>query len=98
MITAVGIGTSAAIKVLSEGLVESLHIANAGRSGHDGKERLLIFSDSRQDAARTRRRFIFFASRYDGMRRRLVELLQRNPELPIQRTVELLGDLAVSKP
>jgi hypothetical protein len=50
-ITPVSLGTSAAIKVLSEGLVEALADANTDREDHDGKERLLIFSDSRQDAA-----------------------------------------------
>jgi hypothetical protein len=51
VITPVSLGTSAAVKVLAEGLVEALADANADREGHDGKERLLIFSDSRQDAA-----------------------------------------------
>ena len=57
----------------------------------DTKERLLIFSDSRQDAAH-QARFIVFASRYDRMRRRLVELLESEGALTIQRAVELLGD------
>jgi len=51
VITRVEMGTSAAVKVLAEGLVESLHDANQGREGYDGKDRLLIFADSRQDAA-----------------------------------------------
>ncbi len=72
VITPVGLGTSAAVKVLGEGLVESLAEGNRNRPGHDGKERLLVFSDSRQDAAH-QARFIIFASRYDRMRRRLVE-------------------------
>lgn len=93
VITSVGLGTSAAVKVLSEGLVESLAEANRDRPGHDKKERLLIFSDSRQDAAH-QARFIIFSSRYDRMRRRLVELLQQHRELGIQRVVELLGELA----
>ena len=42
VITPVGLGTSAAVKVLGEGLVESLTEANRNRPGHDGKERLLI--------------------------------------------------------
>ena len=46
------------------------------RAGHDGKERLLIFSDSRQDAAH-QARFIMFASRYDRMRRRIVKMLEQ---------------------
>jgi hypothetical protein len=94
VITPVSLGTSAAIKVLGEGLVEALAEANADREGHDGKERLLIFSDSRQDAAH-QARFIIFASRYDRMRRRLFDLLQRHPSLNIQRAVELLGEAGV---
>jgi ATP-dependent helicase YprA (DUF1998 family) len=94
IITRLALGTSAAIKVLGEGLVEALADANATRDGHDGKERLLIFSDSRQDAAH-QARFIIFASRYDRMRRRLFALLQRNPAISIQRAVELLGEMGV---
>jgi hypothetical protein len=94
VITSVGLGTSAAVKVLAEGLVESLSEANHNRPGHDGKERLLMFSDSRQDAAH-QARFIIFSSRYDRMRRRLVSLLDQHNELTIQKAVELLGDLAV---
>ena len=41
VITPVGLGTSAAVKVLGEGLVESLSEGNRNRPGHDGKERLL---------------------------------------------------------
>ena len=51
VITPVALGTSAAVKVLGEGLVEALADANADREVHDGKERLLVFSDRRQDAA-----------------------------------------------
>jgi hypothetical protein len=51
VVTPVALGTSAAVKVMAEGLVEALADANRGREGHDGKERLLVFSDSRQDAA-----------------------------------------------
>ena len=94
VITPVALGTSAAIKVLAEGLVEALADANADRDGHDGKERLLIFSDSRQDAAH-QARFIIFASRYDRMRRRLFQILQANPNLGLQRAVELLGEAGV---
>lgn len=94
IIRPVSLGTSAAVKVLSEGLVEALAEANASREGHDGKERLLIFSDSRQDAAH-QARFIIFASRYDRMRRRLYQLLQQEPELGLQRIVEKLGELGV---
>lgn len=94
VITPVALGTSAAIKVLGEGLVEALADANADREGHDGKERLLIFSDSRQDAAH-QARFIIFASRYDRMRRRLFQILQANPNIGLQRAVELLGEAGV---
>ena len=77
VITPVALGTSAAVKVLGEGLVEALHDANENRENHDGKERLLIFSDSRQDAAH-QARFIIFASRFDRMRRRLVGILNEH--------------------
>ncbi len=94
VITPVSLGTSAAVKVLGEGLVEALADANADREGHDGKERLLIFSDSRQDAAH-QARFIIFASRYDRMRRRLFQILQATPSIGLQRAVELLGEAGV---
>jgi Helicase conserved C-terminal domain/Domain of unknown function (DUF1998) len=90
VITPVALGTSAAVKVLAEGLVEALDEANHGRDDHDGKERLLVFSDSRQDAAH-QARFIIFASRYDRMRRNLMHLLTEQGALSIQRAVELLG-------
>jgi hypothetical protein len=95
VITPVGLGTSAAVKVLGEGMVETLSQANRNHPGHDGKERLLVFSDSRQDAAH-QARFIIFSSRYDRMRRRLVELLDQEKELTLQRAVELLGESAVN--
>lgn len=94
VITPVGLGTSAAVKVVAEGLVEALSEANKDRSGHDGKERLLVFSDSRQDAAH-QARFIIFASRYDRMRRRLMAKLQTDNVLTVQKAVEVLGNLAV---
>ncbi len=90
VITSVALGTSAALKVLAEGLVETLHKANKDRPNHDGKERLLIFSDSRQDAAH-QARFIIFASRFDRMRRRITQIIREHGELPLQRIVELLG-------
>jgi hypothetical protein len=94
--TPVSLGTSAALKAMSEGLLEALDEANHGRPDHDGKERLLIFSDSRQDAAH-QARFIIYASRYDRMRRTLVKLLDSGGEegLSFQRSVELLGDAGV---
>lgn len=76
VITPVALGTSAAVKVLSEGLVEALAQANSNQPNHDGKERLLVFSDSRQDAAH-QARFIVFTSRYDRMRRRVVQILKQ---------------------
>ena len=39
MITPVSLGTSAAVKVVGEGLVEALEVANRDRAGHDGKTR-----------------------------------------------------------
>jgi hypothetical protein len=71
VITPVALGTSAAVRVLCEGLVESLAKQNAQKDGHDGKERLLVFADSRQDAAH-QARFITYAARYDRMRWRLL--------------------------
>ena len=94
VLTPVALGTSAAVKVVGEGLIEALAVANQDREEHDGKERLLIFSDSRQDAAH-QARFIIFSSRYDRMRRRLARLLEQEGPLTIQRAVELLGDAAV---
>ena len=93
VITPVGLGTSAAVKVVGEGLVEVLAEANKDRPGHDGKERLLVFSDSRQEAAH-QARFIIFASRYDRMRRRIFGKLQTEKVLTLQRAVELLGEQA----
>ncbi|MDK9701109.1 MAG: DEAD/DEAH box helicase [bacterium] len=94
VITPVAIGTSAAVKVLSEGLVESLAEANVDKPGHDGKERLLVFSDSRQDAAH-QARFIIFASRYDRMRRRVYQLLNQHESLTLEQTVRFLSDLGL---
>jgi replicative superfamily II helicase/predicted nucleic acid-binding Zn-ribbon protein len=96
ILTAISLGTSAALKVISEGLLEALQDANKDRAGYDGKERLLIFSDSRQDAAH-QARFIIFASRYDRMRSRLAVLLKDYGDLSIQKAVELLGELGVKE-
>jgi len=95
VITPVSLGTSAAVKVVGEGLVEALEAANRDRPGHDGKERLLVFSDARQDAAH-QARFIIFASRYDRMRRRLMEILETERVLTLQKAVELLSEAAVA--
>jgi len=78
VLTPVSLGTSAAVRVLAEGLCEGLAVQNATRPDHDGKERLLIFSDSRQDAAH-QARFITYAGRYDRMRRRLIRVLEQAP-------------------
>ena len=94
VVTAVSLGTSAALKVISEGLVEALHEANEETEGHDGKERLLVFSDSRQDASH-QARFILFASRYDRMRRRLVRILEEAGPLSLEGAVERLAEVGV---
>lgn len=78
VLTPVSLGTSAAVRVIAEGLVEGLADQNRGRPDYDGKERLLIFSDSRQDAAH-QARFITYAGRYDRMRRRLYRVLEQMP-------------------
>lgn len=95
VITRVEMGTSAAVKVLAEGVVESLHEANQGRDGYDGKDRLLIFADSRQDAAH-QARFIQFTGRYDRMRQRVYSLLKQHGPLKVQQVVELLGEMAIA--
>lgn len=79
VLTPVSLGTSAAVRVLAEGLCEGLAAQNKDRPGHDGKERLLIFSDSRQDAAH-QARFISYAGRYDRMRRLLIRALEEHPD------------------
>lgn len=94
VLTPVSLGTSAALKVLAEGTVDALDDAHAGEPGYDGKNRLLIFSDSRQDAAH-QARFIVFASRYDRMRRNLMRILDAQGPLSLQRAVELLGDAGI---
>ena len=75
--------------------MEALAEANRDRPGHDGKERPLVFSDSRQDAAH-QARFLIFASRYDRMRSRLVKILQTERVLTLQKAVELLSEAAVA--
>ncbi|GAB4215213.1 MAG: DEAD/DEAH box helicase [Roseiflexaceae bacterium] len=94
VLTPVGLGTSAAVKVLAEGMVEALSAAHRGDPAHDRKERLLVFSDSRQDAAH-QARFITFAGRYDRMRRRVVELLRLRGPLGVQQLVQELGQRAI---
>jgi replicative superfamily II helicase/very-short-patch-repair endonuclease len=87
VITRVSLGTSAAVKVLAEGLLESLP-----RHADDPKKRLLVFCDSRQDAAH-QARFIAYARRYDRMRNRVIRLLTDRGPLSIQKLVEGLGQL-----
>lgn len=98
VITAVALGTSAAVRVVCEGLVEGLHEQNEGRADHDGKERVLVFSDSRQDAAH-QARFITYAGRYDRMRRRLVRALEQaaGHSLTIDGAVKALLEQGVAK-
>lgn len=96
VITPVSLGTSAALKVLAEGTVEALEEAREGEEDGDGKNRLLIFSDSRQDAAH-QARFIIFASRYDRMRRNVMLILGEQGTISLQRMVELLGELGAKE-
>ncbi|MFO0761090.1 MAG: protein kinase [Byssovorax sp.] len=93
VLTPVSLGTSAALHVLAEGVVESLAAQHTGDAEHakDPKERVLIFSDSRQDAAH-QAQFIQQASRYDRMRRRLVRALDERGKLTLEDAVtELLA-------
>ncbi|MFV9505159.1 MAG: DEAD/DEAH box helicase [Oscillochloridaceae bacterium umkhey_bin13] len=94
VLSPVALGTSAAVKVMAEGLVEALAEAHRADPTHDGKERLLIFSDSRQDAAH-QARFITFAGRYDRMRRRVVALLGQQDRRSMQDLVQALGQWAL---
>lgn len=91
VITRVSLGTSAAVKVLAEGLLESLP-----RRADDPKKRLLVFCDSRQDAAH-QARFIAYARRYDRMRNRVVQLLGERGPLSIQKLVEGLGQMGFER-
>ena len=94
IITRVSLGTSAAVKVLSEGLMEALPI---DPQADDKKKRLLVFADSRQDAAH-QARFVHFASRYDRMRNRVVSVLQEeNQPITLQRVIEGLGKIGTDK-
>ena len=93
IISPVSLGTSAALKVLAEGTIEALEEAHKDETNDDGKERLLIFSDSRQDAAH-QARFIKFAGRYDRMRRRVYAILASKGEMRIQDIVQELAYIA----
>jgi superfamily II DNA/RNA helicase len=91
ILTRVALGTSAAVRVIAEALVEELAAQHraATSTPRDPKERLLIFSDSRQDAAH-QARFINYAGRYDRMRRRLLALLDDGEPRSIKASVEHL--------
>ncbi len=93
ILTPVALGTSAAVRVLAEGLTEALAEENRRKEKHDGKERLLIFADSRQDAAH-QARYITYAGRYDRMRRRVVRVLKDGP-LTLAATITRLVDEGV---
>lgn len=90
IITPVSLGTSAALKVISEGLIEALP------GDENDKKRILIFADSRQDAAH-QARFIEFAARYDRMRFRVTHLLAESSPQSLGKIVENLGKIAVEK-
>jgi Lhr-like helicase len=97
VLTPVSLGTSAAVRVLAEGLLEGLAAEHAKSEPEpDRKERLLIFADSRQDAAH-QARFITYAGRYDRMRRRVYEILARGQALSVQRLTEELLTLGVDR-
>lgn len=90
ILTPVQLGTSAAVRVLAEGLVDGLAEQHRRDRAHDGKERLLIFADSRQDASH-QARFITYAGRFDRMRRRVVAALRsRGRALSIAQIVQEL--------
>lgn len=97
ILTRVAMGTSAAVRVIAESLVENLntqHLQDPPPS-FDKKERLLVFSDSRQDAAH-QARFINYAGRYDRMRRRVLAYLARKKKpATIQEVVEHLYKLGL---
>ena len=94
VITPVSLGTSAATKVLTEELLEALPTPV-----EDPKKRLLVFADSRQDAAH-QARFISFTARFDRMRMRVVSILndcvrEGSGPLTFQTLVQKLGERAV---
>src|SRR5579863_5845711 len=95
VITPVSLGTSAAVKVLTEELMEALPV-----NPEDPKKRLLVFADSRQDAAH-QARFISFTARFDRMRMRVTSLLSeqaRKEDRPLtfQTLVQRLGEKALA--
>lgn len=90
IVTRVSLGTSAAVKVLAEGLIEALPTDPAAE---DKKKRLLVFADSRQDAAH-QARFVHFAARYDRMRQRVMRILREAGEpMSLGKVIEELARL-----
>lgn len=97
VLTAVALGTSAAVRVIAEGAIEGLSEEHSQEgAGEERKERLLIFADSRQDAAH-QARFITYAGRYDRMRRRLVEILEEHGSLGFEDAVRELVSRGIKK-
>ncbi|MEZ4299101.1 MAG: protein kinase [Polyangiaceae bacterium] len=98
LLTPVALGTSAALRVLAEGTLESLADQHKGDPEHakDPKERLLIFADSRQDAAH-QAQFIEEAGRFDRMRRRLVRALSARGPLTLEEALSALLEQAIEK-
>lgn len=95
ILTRVALGTSAAVRVMTEGVVEALARQHAVESPKPRKERVLIFSDSRQDAAH-QARFISYAGRYDRMRRRLISVLREGGgSLSLSQAVHRLMEVGV---
>lgn len=94
VVTPVSLGTSAAVRVLAESLIEGLEQQNRQKPDYDGKDRLLIFADSRQDAAH-QARFITYAGRYDRMRRRLVQSLEDRGPLRLDQAIRELFERGV---
>lgn len=90
IMTSVALGTSAALRVLAEGVVEGLAREHQRLGQAQSKERALIFADSRQDAAH-QARFITYAGRYDRMRRRLVRALEEHgSSMPLEQALRAL--------
>lgn len=98
LLTPVALGTSAALRVLAEGTIESLAEQHTGDPDHakDPKERLLIFADSRQDAAH-QAQFLQEAGRFDRMRRGLVRALSDRGPSTIDAALSALLEQAIDR-
>lgn len=98
LLTPVALGTSAALRVLAEGTIEGLAEQHAGDPEHakDPKERLLIFADSRQDAAH-QAQFLQEAGRFDRMRRGLVRALSEPGKLTIDEALSAMLGQAIER-